>query len=80
MVDVPTPTTSLPASEDKGKALADPQVCRSPCFPTGKKMMGYSIRAAPADTRQHLPKQKLQKQYPDEGDSGSLLPDIKEYS
>lgn len=41
--------------------------------------MGDPICATLVDTRQHLPKLKLWKQYPEGGDSGSLFPGVMEY-
>lgn len=78
---LPTPTPSAPAPKDKRKASTNPQVRGSPRFPTGEKLLAGSVRAAHAlESHQHLPKQKLQKQYPSEGGSGSLFFGIEEYS
>lgn len=41
--------------------------------------MAYATYAALIDTHQHLPKQKLRKQYPEEGGSRSTLSEVEKF-
>lgn len=79
MVELPTPILLVPAPKDKGNALANPLIRKSPRFQTVEKLMGEAICTTPIDTHHYLPKRKLRKQYLDESDNGSLFPLIEEY-